>query len=65
MNTDQNSTPATAQTDAASTISPTQLPLGLQNIFNRLKNRNNNTNGAFGGKRKHNGVRGFKRAKKK
>lgn len=44
-------------------ISP-KPPEGLPNIFSRLKKRNNNTEGAFGGKRKHNNVRGFKRSKK-
>jgi hypothetical protein len=37
------------------------MPSPLVNLFNRLKNRNKTAKGAFGGKRRNNHVKGWKR----
>ena len=52
--TDSNTAPSTSLS-----LSPWQSPLA--GLFNRLSGRaRSKTTGAFGGKRKHNGVRGYK-----
>jgi hypothetical protein len=40
---------------------PSPISGPLANLFNRLNNRNKNARGAFGGKRKDNHVRTFKK----
>ena len=50
----------TNQTNSDSTPTPSVSP-EMVKLFNRLRTRNKNTAGAFGGKRKHNHVSGFKR----
>lgn len=50
----------TNQIDSISAPTPSPSP-EMVKLFKRLGNRNKNAAGAFGGKRKHNHVRGFKR----